>query len=115
MMARYIEESEVKRMIIRRGWMSEEELENSSVVADLPSAQQWIPVTERLPEPYCGDVLVTVNDGSVYVDVMAYDSPGDGHTYNSVFYTTDSDGYPNICEDVVAWMPLPAPWEGGEA
>lgn len=39
-MARYIEESEVKRMIIRRGWMSEEELENSSVVADLPSAQQ---------------------------------------------------------------------------
>lgn len=41
-MARYIEESEVKRMIIRRGWMSEEELENSSVVADLPSAQPEI-------------------------------------------------------------------------
>ena len=37
-MARYIEESEIRRMIIRRGWMDEKKLAESSVVDNLPTA-----------------------------------------------------------------------------
>lgn len=71
----------------------------------------WIPVTERLPEPYSGEYLVTINDGSVYTDILWFDSPGDGR-YESCFYKTDDDGYGVVCDDVIAWMPLPQPYKG---
>ena len=78
----------------------------------LPSAPRWSPVTERLPEPYSGEYLVTINDGSVYTDILWFDSPGDGRRYESCFYKTDEDGYGVVCDDVIAWMPLPEPWKG---
>ena len=68
----------------------------------------WIAVTERLPEPYSGEYLVAINDGSIYVDVLWFDSPGNGR-YDSCFYKSDDDGYATICTDVIAWMPLPEP------
>ena len=65
-------------------------------VADAPTVepQQWIPVTERLPEVN-GDYLVTGRQGAV--NKRRYD---DGHWYGNWA--------------VVAWMPLPAPMKGGE-
>lgn len=57
----------------------------------LPSAQQWIPVSEK-PIPK-GLVLVTYNDG----DVDLLSQP-----------TSYRRG------DIVAWMPLPKPWRGEE-
>ena len=79
------------------------------IVLEEITMPRWIPVSERLPEPYSGEYLVTINDGSIYTDVLWFDSPGDGR-YESVFYKSDDDGYAIICTDVIAWMPLPEPY-----
>ena len=62
-------------------------------------------------EQYTQDILVTVDDGGRYIDVLNYDTPGDG-TYDVKWYKTDLDGYPIIFNDVVAWMDM-KPWKGG--
>lgn len=61
----------------------------------LSSAQQWIPVTERLPEVN-GDYLVTGRQGAV--NKRRYD---DGHWYGNWA--------------VIAWMPLPEAYREGGA
>ena len=60
-------------------------------ICEMPSAQQWVPCKERLPEKD-GEYLTTTEDG--LCDVESY---GDGEW----FY-----------DDVVAWAPLPEPWKG---
>ena len=60
-------------------------------IRDLPSAQRWIPVTKRLPEND-DECLTILEDGLYYVQAYS-----DGEWYY---------------DDVVAWMPLPKPWEG---
>ena len=83
-------------------------------VAQLPSAQQWIPCSERLPEEN-GRYLVTrgLNAcGSLwnrvyivnYSDLMGLKKEKiwwDGNVGKSDFERID---------DVIAWMPLPQPW-----
>lgn len=79
------------------------------VLSELPSAQRWIPVSERLPEARSGEVCVTVLDE--YGDAA--------YTYSSVgFYLSDDcwivDNEPMYADDsirVIAWMPLPEPYE----
>lgn len=86
------------------------EVETESAIKDfqhLPSAQQWIPVTERLPEKYIGQWLCCTSDGDIMV--LPYDTPGDG-TKECVFYQWDDDGYFYQTFDVIAWMPLPEPY-----
>lgn len=59
----------------------------------------WIPVTERLPEED-GTYIVCLDDGSVF----EYD-------YISTWW---EDGAWEYCgKDVIAWMHLPEPYEGG--
>ena len=60
----------------------------------LPSAQRWIPVSERLPE-YKQKVLCCVN-GRIYIDERGL--------RGWRFRVTDYD----------AWLPLPEPWKGAE-
>ena len=55
---------------------------------------QWIPVSERLPEER-GFYLTTTKDKAVYCDYWNEDN----------FDRT---------EMVIAWMPLPEPYRGGE-
>lgn len=63
---------------------------------NLPSAQQWIPCSERLPEKN-GRYLVTNSAwGAMEVDWNAW---MDGEWL-----------YPNT--KPIAWMPLPEPWKG---
>jgi len=70
-----------------------------NTIRDLPSAQpvQWIPVSERMPEPRI-DVWCNSDMGQM---VGYYDE------YVETWYGRD---YLELI--VTAWMPLPEPWEG---
>ena len=67
----------------------------------VPSAQRWIPCSERLPEEY-GNYLITTHDGNV--DIGTIDPKKKG-----VWSACDSDGFYWLRE-VIAWMPLPEPY-----
>lgn len=72
-------------------------------IKDLPSvtpAQKWIPCSERLPniknrtEKY----LVTLKSGTISI---------------AMFVECDGEHWWNHYDDVVAWMPLPEPYNAG--
>lgn len=68
-------------------------------IRELPSAQRWIPVSERLPGDE-GWYLVTDDSGGVrWLEVEYYDP---------------ESGLKPFCtiQNPVAWMPLPEPWKG---
>lgn len=70
----------------------------------MPDEDNWIPVSERLPEVKCFDnFIVTDSCGDVYV--AEYDSNGKW-VYNEDLYTA------HRVDDVVAWQPLPEPYKG---
>ena len=71
---------------------------------------RWIPVTERLPQKY-GKYLVSVDfDSYVGTEPLWYGRING----KDVFYDSDSE-YGDIQWDgVIAWMPLPTPYKGGE-
>ena len=66
---------------------------------------EWVPVSDRLPEP-CKEVLVTVKDDSA-------DSPiyytAVGWYYAGIWVVEDA-----ICHQVIAWMRPPKPYRGGK-
>lgn len=73
------------------------------VIEELPSAQQWIPVSERLPEEN-DRYFVTAKHkrwGLITTDVLRWQGKRFGWEEQS------------ICT-VLAWMPLPDPWRGEE-
>lgn len=79
-------------------------------VKELPSAKQWIPVSERLPKesdytPFSyymdGAVLFCTKDGEL----------GFGWYYESTKTWANED---ERAVDVIAWMPLPDPWHTEE-
>lgn len=80
------------------------------IVQDAPTIQpHWIPCSERLPEEPYG-CLVTVWDTNPitmdeFENILPYFVGWDGEQWN------DGDG--EQCPfEVIAWMPLPEPWEG---
>lgn len=76
------------------GFIVEERLQK------LPSAQRWIPVSERLPKP---DEEVFVYLWGNVPHLASVNSEGQWET--DQFYL-DADDTPK------AWMPLPEPWKG---
>ena len=73
--------------------------ENLRAIQKLPSAQpeqQWIPVTERLPE--YGTAVLTYNDDDEY----------------EINHIIDEDDGEWFWNGVVAWMPLPEPYKEGD-
>ena len=70
--------------------------------------QQWIPVTERMPEPNkieengCLRYYLTQNE---YGDMMV--CSWNGFKWEQIFQ------YDLTYDEIVAWMPLPVPWKGG--
>lgn len=82
-----------------------------TIISNTPTVkdpQRWIPTSERMPEPSYGRVLIsgTVMLGSSKVwgtDVARWN----GDTW--IF-----EGYPLPEAEVLAWMPLPEPYKGGD-
>lgn len=71
------------------------------VLKELPSAQQWIPCSERLPEEN-EDYLVTAYDGIKHrITIVSFK----GH-----WILTGTRAYWRV----IAWTPLPEPWKGAE-
>ena len=73
----------------------------------IPSADKWIPVSERLPKPkeYVGDVRRYYLIQNEYGDMMV--ARWDGQRWEQIY---QNGKY--IEDEVVAWMPLPSPYKG---
>ena len=76
-------------------------------IKSIPSAQQWIPCSERLPDNDFTDVLICVHDKRKgcekdYYIISAYTS---GRHWEPTLAVDMTDF------DVIAWMPLPEPYE----
>lgn len=72
---------------------------------------QWIPCGERLPEEY-GDYICTMENGQVQECGFV---PENQRGLVDGWSTCEADGYKFIgYVDVLAWMPLPEPYEEGE-
>lgn len=77
-----------------------------------PSAQQWIPVSERLPD---SPKQVLVYARSVHYALAKYDEmrEADG-SYKKQWVTFDAWKPFYTIKEVIAWQPLPEPYKGGE-
>ena len=84
----------------------------------LPSAQQWIPCSERLPEKD-GDYLAFAKwdiDEDFSVQIIPFDSCLEKFGVWREYINPFSLGFEGSelieAEEVKAWMPLPERWEG---
>lgn len=85
-----------------------------SEAATFPAADvapRWIPVTERLPEEICDSYWVCTDSG--------YQCECRWTNINSFWVNLTTDWHWNIFDipqytSVIAWMPLPTPYKGGE-
>jgi len=69
-------------------------------IETVPSAQRWIPCSERLPED--GRVVLWCNEhGSVFTTAIT-----------ARFDNSWAVGKRHRSSRMVAWMPLPEPWKG---
>lgn len=76
-------------------------------IKSLPSAEpKWIPVTERLPEKN-GLYLVTYVNGEANIDFSFFRM--------KKWHGLVSGEWTDCWYPVTAWMPLPEPYEGGDA
>ena len=88
----------------------------------MPSAQpeqRWIPCSERLPEEY-GEFLVTMTEKAkakdlgfdideTYIRKIRYNSNGWQLPRHIPSWINEA-----VKDEVLAWMPLPEPYKGGE-
>lgn len=81
-----------------------EDTDAEHILRKIPSAQQWIPVSERLPEHQQEVVIKTMNG---VTEVMRF-----CNCYFERFGMDESiDWYAQ--NEVEVWMPLPEPYRGG--
>lgn len=73
---------------------------------------RWIPVTERLPEDEV-DVLIYSTDKNINKAYRRY-KPWTENQMEWLVFETLGYGYIYDDDEVLAWMPLPKPYEGSE-
>ena len=107
-MSKYIDADKLKR---HYAWWDDEEKKIFDEIIDLqPAADveppQWIPVEDGLPEEE-GQYLVSCDsDFAIEVARFYIDSEDEEDRWFGCDW--------NDPEDIVAWMPLPEPYKGGE-
>ena len=70
---------------------------------------EWIPVSERMPEPE-KDVLVCYKvRGTRYVSIGGLFGDGQFHGYDDEYLSPEGR-----TRKAIAWMPLPEPWKEKE-
>jgi hypothetical protein len=72
-----------------------EQAEVARWVNEQSTVNQWIPCSERMPEP--GQGCLVCDKGQILIDTFI----GYGNPYNWKWYVRDYE----------AWMPLPEPWK----
>lgn len=78
-------------------------------IETVPSAQQWIPVAEGLPDKYEYVLLTCERNGNLVTDFGCLSPDIDGDTSWWIAAHDLIEGW-----RVLAWCPLPEPWKGGE-
>lgn len=112
-MDKYIDAEVLKNNIHKCTWVHDmkcvEKFVDMLPAADV--APQWIPVTERLPKEICDSYWVCTDSG--------YQCECRWTNTNRFWPNLTTDWHWNIFDipqytKVVAWMPLPEPYKGGE-
>lgn len=90
--------------------------EVNMVINGMPSAQQWIPCSERLPEERDAGILKKLGTSKRSEYVFAtVEVKGERMTVTACTYDGEWDwnmkyAFPDY--KVIAWMPLPEPYKG---
>ena len=71
----------------------------------LPSANQWIPCSERLPQHNIRVLVIDKNNEIDIAELVDYSDINEPDEWWSYEYKV---------HDPIAWMPLPEPWKGEE-
>lgn len=93
----------------------------TEVLRELPSAQQWIPCSERLPEEE-GTYIVTFDKRCLREDeIQVSDAIWKDNQWQYQMLESFEKRMPRLVVEpidelkIIAWMPLPEPWRGEEA
>ena len=78
-----------------------------SIINEQPKVAEWIPCSERLPEEDYDTVLVWL-DTKIY-DIAIWHHE---HGFRPWYAVHFEEATPEWKGKVVAWQPLPEPWEG---
>lgn len=116
-MTDYISRADSVKTVIRKcspicDWQVGTQQYPDCVVAEinaLPSAEaEWIPCSERLPS-VSDDYLCTIplDADETYTRVLTF--------HKGRFYEDDDEWGATYHDDVLAWMPLPKPYKGGDS
>lgn len=72
------------------------------LIEDAPAVQEWIPVSERLPENHDSCIVYRVSSFGGHFSMLRYSKALGWHFYDSEWGDVTVD-------DVTHWMPLPEP------
>lgn len=79
----------------------------TDAVKQLPSTNDnWIPVSEKLPEE-SEEVLVTDIWGCIHIESLEV-------SIENIKYWEDCDGNFDYFDEIIAWQPLPTPYKESE-
>lgn len=89
-------------------WSDNEIVNFLKSIPSAQSEQRWIPCSERLPEENMTRTLTTIHTPHKGTNVRS------GRFCNGMFFNDNGDCWKATDKEVIAWMPLPEPYQGGD-